>query len=147
MRGGLHASHKHDRDQRKLGLVVHLKLHDEYNREYRKRKVADDAKSTVYVGEGDDDVDVDAASVLVLVPEKGNGVALERGDEQEANARDDTERHDDEDDPVVNLLDGDAEKEVSDGDFGENHGDAVPDVAEVPVLCDRLDSCLRHAGP
>lgn len=74
-------------------------------------------------------------------------MALERGDEQEADARDDTERHDDEDDPVVNLLDGDAEKEVSDGDFGENHRNAVPDVAEVPVLCDMLDSWLRLAGP
>lgn len=56
-------------------------MHDEYNREQGKGKVADDAKSTVYVGEGDDDVDVDAGPVLVLVPEEGNGVALKRGDE------------------------------------------------------------------
>lgn len=40
----------------------------------------------------------------------------------------------------MNLLDGDAEKKVSDGDFGENHCYAVPDVAEVPVLYDALVS-------
>lgn len=43
----VHASHQHDRDQCKLGLVVHLELHDEYNREQRKRKVADDTKGAV----------------------------------------------------------------------------------------------------
>lgn len=46
----------------------------------------------------------------------------------------------------MDLLDGDAQKEVSDGDFGENHRYAVPDVAEVPILYGMLDPWLGY-GP
>lgn len=71
---------------------------------------------------------------MVLVPEEGDGIALEHGDEEEDDAGEDGGDDDAVDDPDVDAADGDAEEEVGDGDFGGDHGYAVPEVAEPPVL-------------
>jgi hypothetical protein len=63
---------------------------------------------------------------LALVPEEGNGLALKEGDKEEDNSGADGDGHNAVDNPDVELSDRDSEEEVTDGDFGGNHCEAVP---------------------
>lgn len=140
-RPNLHASHGYDGNKRKLGPSIHVQVPDEHSWEDGKGQVADDAEDAVDVSQGHDDFDIDTGPGLVLVPEEGDGVALEHGDEEEDDAGEDGGDDDAVDDPDVDPADGDAEEEVGDGDFGGYHGYAVPEVAEPPVLR-RLKSAI-----
>ena len=64
---------------------------------------------------------------------------MEKSDEEEDEAAENVEAHDGVDDPFVDGLGGDAEEEYADGQLCCNHGPAVADVAEPPVLHVELD--------
>lgn len=132
-----HASHAQDGNRSQFGLPVHVEVPEQENRQDAKREVADGADGAVEIREAHDDVDIDAFALCSghdLVPEIVDGSALEDGDEEEDDAGEDGEAHDGVDDPVVHLLHRQTEKHDADGDFGGNHGQAVGNIAQPPVL-------------
>jgi hypothetical protein len=69
-----------------------------------------------------------------LIPEEGDGVALEDDEEEVVDAEEDVEHHDGADDPDVGFLDGDAVQKDSDGELDECAADVVVDFTPPPEL-------------
>lgn len=130
-----HASHGHDRKESNLAPLIHVQPPNQKHRQNGKSKVANDAERAIKIRKGNDDLNVETGPLRkVLVPEEIDGRALEECDEEENDAGKDGDGHDAPDDELVDSTDGDAEEEVADGDLGGDHGAAVPEVAEPPVL-------------
>lgn len=69
-------------------------------------------------------------------------MALQQRDEEEDETRHHREEHSRVQNVVVHPLDGDSQEEDADGQFRRDHGDAVPDVTEPPILDSTLSKTI-----
>lgn len=107
----------------------HVQAPDEENRQDGESEVANDGDGAVEEGETDDDVNIDASSALDMsIPEETNWRTLEQCDEEEDESHENGEPHGKVDDPFVDVLDGNAEKEKANGYLRCNHSPAVGNI-------------------
>lgn len=131
-----------DRNHQDLSLLFHLQLPHDEERQKSKSPVRNRIQHRNNISQNHNDIGANAFAMVIgiEIPPERNGSALEGNQQTVGNGEEDVEDHDPADDPDVDAVDSDAEKEKTDADFEGCSGQGVEDFAKEPVLFGEVPS-------
>ena len=113
----------------------HAQIPNHKRRQQTDGEIGDGRSDTIHICDIDEDIGVDARAVdRKAIPEIVDGRALEDGEKEEQETDDNRDRHGGVENNDVEAIDGDPEEGEDNGDFGQNAGEDVEHLTEVPAL-------------
>ena len=128
----VHASHTQDPDHSHLGLLLHMQVLHQEDRQNSHREITDHRESTIDIRHGDNDLHVETMALDIRIesdlgPEILQRFTLQQHEEHEDEASNHRQDHDDIERPYMLSFNRDAHQEYTDGNFAADGGETVRD--------------------